>query len=78
MRGLLMHAGQDREQRGLAYHGQADNGSFHLCGQSLQGNFHLGENFFDDALAGVGAALRQRGARVDDDAVREDAGRRGA
>src|SRR5438876_5737262 len=32
---------------------------------TLQGNFHLVEDFFDDALAHIGAALHQRGARID-------------
>ncbi len=54
---LLVNAGEDREQRGLADHGQADNGSFHRVRETLQGNFHLTEDFFDDALGRVGAPL---------------------
>ena len=67
---FLVDAGEDREQRGLADHGQADNGCLHNW-SGLQGNFHLAQNLFDDALAHVGAALHQRGAGIDDHAMRE-------
>ena len=32
---LLMHAGENREERGLAYHGQADNCGFHVVQGAL-------------------------------------------
>ena len=68
--GLLVDSGEDREQGGLACHGQADNGGSHIWNY-LQGNIHLAENLFDDALAHVGAALHQGGAGIDDHAMRE-------
>src|ERR1035438_91448 len=43
-----------------------------IYGECLQGNFHLAEDFFDDALARVGAALHQGGAGVDHHAMSEE------
>ena len=70
--GLLMHAGEDGEEGRLACHGQANDRCFHREERFLQGYFHLAEDFFDDALAHVGAALHEGSARIDDDAVGEE------
>ena len=71
MRVSCVHAGQDREQGGLAYHGQADNCSFHIWIDFYRGTstrLRISSMMRSPASP---RALRQRRARVHHHAMRE-------
>jgi len=67
---LLVDSGEDRKQGVLPVMGKPIM-AFAIFGMTYRGTSTWLRNFFDDALAHVGAALHQCGAGIDHHALRE-------